>query len=370
LLDLAVKHGLLPLLHARLRDLENEQIPEAVLARAESVYYVNLRRNVLLQHELGQIVRSLHEEDVEVIVLKGGALAWTVYASPGLRPMVDLDLLVRPEQMERVGLVVGALGFHRSASLPAHMVPFQERFGGGVEWIRERNGKMTRLDVQHDLVGVDWCRRAFSIEAGALWEAAPPLDLGGMLARQLSAVDALIHLCLHPALHHGYACSFIGYVDMDHLICQAGSDLFWTRLLERVRRFRVKTTVYWGLTAAHDLLATPVPAEVLAELAPQGVRLHLLRRLAPLNEEVVLPGAGRQLTGVRQVLLYVVLVDRLQDAWRMLWSILFPDLEWLAARYALEGKGQARLYRLVHPFRVARAFVRGLYRPLVQSSLE
>jgi len=370
LLDLAVKHGLLPLLHARLRDLENEQIPEAVLARAESVYYVNLRRNVLLQHELGQIVRSLHEEDVEVIVLKGGALAWTVYASPALRPMVDLDLLVRPEQMERVGMVVEALGFRRSGSLPAHMVPFQERFGGGVEWIRERNGKMTRLDVHHDLVGVDWCRRAFSIEAGALWEAAPPLDLGGMLARQLSAVDALIHLCLHPALHHGYAFPFIGYVDIDHLICQAGSDLFWTRLLERVRRFRVKTTVYWGLTAAHDLLATPVPAEVLAELAPQGVRLHLLRRLAPLNEEVVLPGAGRQLTGVRQVLLYVVLVDRLQDAWRMLWSILFPDLEWLAVRYALEGKGQARLYRLVHPFRVARAFVRGLYRPLVQSSLE
>ncbi|HUW13273.1 MAG TPA: nucleotidyltransferase family protein, partial [Anaerolineae bacterium] len=186
----------------------------------------------------------------------------------------------------------------------------------------------------------------------------------------LSAVDALIHLCLHPALHHGYACSFIGYVDIDRLICQAGSDLFWTRLLERVRRFRVKTTVYWGLTAAHDLLATPMPAEVLADLAPQGVRLHLLRRLAPLNEEVVLPGAGRQLTGVRQVLLYVVLVDRLQDAWRMLWSILFPDLEWLAVRYALEGKGQARLYRLVHPFRVARAFLRGLYRPLVQSSLE
>lgn len=373
LLALAAKHGLLPLLHARLRDLDGEQIPEAVLARAESVYYANLRRNVLLQDELGEIVRSLREEveeGVEVIVLKGGALAWTVYASPGLRQMVDLDLLVRPEQMERVGPVMEALGFHRSASLPAHMVRFQERLGGGIEWIRERNGKLTRLDVQHDVVGVDWCRRAFTIEAGALWEAARPLDLGGVLARQLSEVDTLIHVCLHPALHHGYSWSFIGYVDIDRLICQAGSDLFWTRLLERVSRFQVKTTVYWGLMAAHSLLATPVPAEVLAELAPRGVRLHLLQRLAPLNEEMVLQGSGRQPTGVRQVLLYALLVDRLQDAWRMLWSILFPELEWLAVRYALEGKLQARLYRLVHPFRVARAFVRGLYRPMVQSSLE
>jgi hypothetical protein len=370
LLALAGKHSLLPLLYARLRDLDGEQVPQAVLARAETAYYLNLRRNVLLQHELGQIVGSLREEGVEVIVLKGGALAWTVYASPGLRPMCDLDLLVRPEQMHSFGLVVEALGFHRSASLPAHMVPFQQRFGGGVEWIRERNGNMTGLDVQHDLVGVDWCGPAFSVEPDALWEAARPLDLGETAARQLSAVDALIHLCLHPALHHGYAFPFMGYVDIDRLICEDGSDLFWTRLLERVRRFRVKTTVYWGLMAAHNLLETPVPAEVLAELAPQGVRLHLLRRVAPLDEEVVLQRAVRPPTGVRQVLLYAVLVDRLRDAWRMLWSILFPDLEWLVVRYGLEGKGQARLYRPVHLFRVARAFVRGLRRPLAKTSLE
>jgi hypothetical protein len=370
LLALAARHNLLPLLHDRLRDLDDEQIPQEVLAQAESAYYLNLRRNVLLQHELGQIVGSLNEQGIEVIVLKGGALAWTVYATPALRPMCDLDLLVRPEQIESFSLVVEGLGFHRSGSLPARLIPFQERFGGGVEWMRVRNGNATGLDVQHELVGVDWCGTTFFMDPGALWEAARPLDLGETAARQLSAVDALIHLCLHPALHHGYAFPFMGYVDIDRLVRQAGSDPFWTRFLERVRRFRVKTTVYWGLTAAHNLLETPVPAELLAELAPRGVRLHLLRRVAPLGAEVVLQGAARPPTGVRQVLLYAVLADRLRDAWRMLWSILLPDPEWLAVRYGLEGKGQARLYRPVHLFRVARAFVRGLYRPLVRSSLE
>jgi hypothetical protein len=370
LLALAARHRLLALLYPLLRDLDGEQIPKATLSRTEAAYYTNLRRNVLLQHELGQIVGSLREEGVEVIVLKGGALAWTVYASPALRPMTDLDLLVRPEQMKQLGLVVEALGFHRSESLPAHMVSFQERFGGGAVWIRERNGKITGLDVQSDLAGVNWCRRAFPVEEGALWEAARPLDLGETAARQLSAVDALIHLCLHPALHHGYAYPLIGYVDIDRLVCEAGSDPLWTRLIERARRFRIKTVVYWGLMAAHDLLETPVPAEVLGELAPHGVRLHLLRRLAPLDHEVVLQGARKLPTGARQVLLYATLADRLQDAWRMLWSIIFPDLEWLTVRYALEGKGHARLYRLVHAFRVGRALVRGLYRPLAESSLE
>jgi hypothetical protein len=371
LLALAAKHRLLPLLYTRLQELDGARIPEAVMVRAQSAYYASLRSNVLLQHELAQIVGSLHEEGVEVIVLKGGALAWTVYASPALRPMVDLDLLVRPEHIERVGRVLEALEFHRSESLAARMVPFQERFGGGAMWIREGDGRMTGLDVQHDLVGVDWCRQAFPIEADALWEAARPLDLGGTLAKQLSPADALIHLCLHPPLHHGYTWPLIGYVDIDRLIYQAGSDLSWTDLLERVRRFRVKTIVYWGLNAVHEVLATPVSAGVLAELAPQGIRLRLLQRLAPLGQDVVLhEGATRPRTGVRQVLLYAVLADRLRDAWHIPWSILFPDLEWLRVRYALQGKWQARLYRLVHPFRVARAFVRGLNRPLVDSSLE
>ncbi len=370
LLALAARHRLLALLYLLLRDLDGEQVPEATLSRTETAYYTNLRRNVLLQHELGKIVGSLHEEGVEVIVLKGAALAWTVYASPALRPMTDLDLLVRPEQMKQFGLVVEALGFHRSESLPAHMVPFQERLGGGTVWIRERCGKIIGLDVQHDLVGVDWCRRAFPVEEDALWEAARPLDLGETTARQLSAVDTLIHLCLHPALHHGYAYPLIGYVDLNRLVYHAGSDPLWTRLIERARRFRIKTTVYWGLMAAHGLLQTPVPMDVLGELAPQSVRLHLLRRLAPLDRETVLQRGTELPTGVRQVLLYATLADRLQGAWRMLRSILFPDLEWLAVRYTLEGKGQARLYRLIHPFRVARAFVRGLYRPLTDSSLE
>jgi hypothetical protein len=39
-------------------------------------------------------------------------------------------------------------------------------------------------------------------------------------------------------------------------------------------------------------------------------------------------------------------------------------------RYSLEKGQNTRLYRLVHPLRVARAFLRGLRRPLVKSSLE
>jgi len=179
LLASARSHSMLPLLYERLHGLDAGRIPPEVMASLKGAYYTNLLRNQRLGADLELVVAALREEGMEAIVLKGGTLARTVYADPARRPMVDLDLLVRRGQMERAGTVLETLGYSLSGSEPAHMVAFQQRFGGGLEWLRSREGRVTRLDVQFDLVGVDWCWDAFPVEPDTLWEAARPLDLDG-----------------------------------------------------------------------------------------------------------------------------------------------------------------------------------------------
>lgn len=370
LLASAGRHGLLPLLWHRLRDLDGELIPPPVVSRLKHAYYASLVRNMRLGDDLEQVVTALRQAGVEIIVLKGGALARTVYANLASRPMADLDFLVRPEDMERIGTVLEAIGFRLSSSIPAHMRSFQKRFGGGLVWLRPHEGHTTFLDVQHHLIGVDWCWHSFRVEPDRLWKAARPLSLNGTQTWQLSAEDTLVHLCLHPPLHHGYAAPFMGYVDMDRVISQAGPDFSWPRFVERVERFQVRTAVYYGLLRVQRMLGTPLPAEVLEALWPGGLRLRALRLLAPLDEEAVLQGAAKRPSGVRQVLLYAALADRVRDVWGMVRGIFFPSLEWLAARYSLESGRKMQFYRLAHPLRVARAFLRGLHRPLVESSLE
>ena len=70
-------------------------------------------RIVRLQASCVEAVTVLQGADIEPIVLKGGALAATLYANPGLRPMGDLDLLVPAGAMEQAGtldaLALGAL---------------------------------------------------------------------------------------------------------------------------------------------------------------------------------------------------------------------------------------------------------------------
>jgi hypothetical protein len=369
LLAAARRQGLLPLLYERLGMLDGDRVPPAVMAHLRGAYVANLLRNQRLGTELAEVVEALQRDEIEAIVLKGGALAPTIYTDPAQRPMNDLDLLLRPEAMERAGAVLQSLGFRLSDLIPARMVAFQKRFGGGLEWQRSRGGEVTRLDVQHHLVGIDWCWAAFPIEADALWSAARPLALDGVRAWQLSAEDTLIHLCLHPALH-GYASPLIGYADIDRVITATEPVLSWSRLVQRAHRFRVKTLLYWSLQRAHRLFATPLPREAVAALQPGGLRLQLLRALAPSDAAVVLHGASRRPSGIRQGLIYAVLADPIGAGAGMVRRLLFPGEEWLATRYALETRDRARLYRLVHPLRLVRAVLRGLYRPLVESSLE
>jgi hypothetical protein len=360
------------LLYHRLQDLETEpaSLPAPILAEFQLAYYSTLAHNARLEVDLVDVVQILRREGVEVVVLKGGALASTVYGNPALRPMGDLDLLVRVEQVQSALAALQAAGFRLTSSVPDYMLPFQGRFGGGIVLERRVEGHATHLDIQHHLLSVDWCRPLFPAREEAFWQAARPLDLNGTRTWQLSAEDTLIFLCLHLALNHGYSFPLIAYADLDWLVRRAGPDLSWARLLRRAARFRVRTVVYYSLLGAARLLATPVPDEVMAGLSPPPWRLRLLQRLAPRDPARLLAEGAAKPSGIHQVLIYAALADRLRDIAAMLRAVLFPSHEWLAVRYALDDDRQLRFYRLTHPLRVFRSILRGFWRPLWKSGLQ
>ncbi|MBN1261362.1 MAG: nucleotidyltransferase family protein [Anaerolineae bacterium] len=370
-LKLARYHDLAPWFHWQLHDIDTTHIPASVKAQLKSAFYTNLLRNTRLQAALAQIATALHENGIEGIVLKGGALAPTVYASLALRTMGDLDLMVRQEDVAATGVILETLGFHMSGSVPPRMVTFQQRFGGGISWTRPEGDAVTRIDVQHHIIGVDWFRdAAVRMPAEALWQASRPLDVISPPLRQLSEADMLVHLCVHPALHHGYAWALNSYLDIDRVIANLTPAFSWDEFVERVEQFRARTVVGLGLQMTHTLLGTPAPQDVLDTLAPQPWRKHLLARLAGHDAASIIRGGNREVTGIRHVLLHLMLVDRGRDALAMVARILFPTNEWLRARYDLDSKRSVLQYRWTHPLRILRAGLRGLTRKLVQSGLE
>ena len=86
---------LLPL-RDRMRRIERE-LPR--MPRIEGVVRFHWAQTQLTQRALGGVLDLLETSGIEPMLLKGAALSETVYP-PGLRPMADIDILVRTGDVE------------------------------------------------------------------------------------------------------------------------------------------------------------------------------------------------------------------------------------------------------------------------------
>ncbi len=86
---------------SRLTGPQRQALPPPVRETLVTAHLGLVARAAGLQHGLGECLVRLKDVGVPVILLKGAALANTVYADAAERPMSDLDLLVPDEALER-----------------------------------------------------------------------------------------------------------------------------------------------------------------------------------------------------------------------------------------------------------------------------
>ena len=74
-------------------------------------YVHNAIKNLELYHEISKVLAALQDNAIPVIVLKGAALAALVYPNIALRPMRDVDLLIRDDDIWSVDKIILQLGY-------------------------------------------------------------------------------------------------------------------------------------------------------------------------------------------------------------------------------------------------------------------
>src|SRR5439155_22553353 len=81
----------------RLQRLGADRLPLEVATAWRKLAMVFEFDSLRLEQRLHEAVGALATRGVEVMLLKGSALAYTTYSSFADRPMRDVDLLARPE---------------------------------------------------------------------------------------------------------------------------------------------------------------------------------------------------------------------------------------------------------------------------------
>ena len=262
ILERAIPHGVAPLLYTNLKRVSGRaQIPTEVMAQLQRLYYGHATQNIHLYHKLREILVAFSREEIPVIVLKGAALAALIYENIALRPMGDLDLLVRGQDVDRADHLLNTL----------HYVPHES--DRPQEWYREHHHHLAPyiardqslvLELHHHIIQPT---ASGSLPIQALWQRARPVQLASMTAFVFAPQDLLLHSCLHLSVGDGFLGRLRNLCDIAEIIRRYQEEIDWAQLLREAHMADVDKYLYYPLWLAQDMVKAEIPVGVLRELA-------------------------------------------------------------------------------------------------------
>lgn len=305
----------------------DERLPGELAARWQEIYQQATVGIAAADWEIEQILLALTEAGVDFVWMKGGALAYAVYPNPATRGRGDLDLWIQPGQATLATGVLNALGYilHNKEDRPEALVLLV----GGELQLFKRGSPIELIELQWPVLRGEWVRHTTAGDQAAIWQRRSAVVFGDHSFAAMAPEDALIHLCLHQAIHHQFSAPWLrNLLDVHLLVGSQGLD--WSQVAARATAWRLATVVWTVLRLAQRLLDTAAPDEILDVLAPSRWRRWLIGRLH-LDDGLLamLPGGY----GYRRFVIQMALVDRVRDGVRLLWRAAFPEAAWLRARY-------------------------------------
>ncbi len=333
LLNLLILHGIGPLFYHALHNNGNlDKVADHVVKRLQQLYLQSAGLSQLREMQVSALAKAFLEAEVRVIWTKGIVLASAVYSDPVLRPMGDIDLILRKEDLDRAERVLQALGFVRT-----DVEPFGS-FTKDVAHARVYSRSDKRglpLEIHHALVKD---HHAPSLIGSAwFWEHTTSTSINGDSIVSLNNEAFLLHLCAHLASHHGWDPRFIWLYDIHALIEKYKSSFDWRRFGQLIEMAHVEPYAYHVLRASRVFLCTPVPEKVLLKLGKAD------RKSVLLNWQMSLPPTR----ALRSLADWWRLPD-LRTRARFLWHTIFPTREYMLNRYQPPNH---HLWPLLYPYR-------------------
>jgi hypothetical protein len=259
-LDLA-SYRLLPLLY---RTLRAHGIEHPATAAIRAVYERTWLENESRLHHMVPVVRALRDAGIRVMLLKGAALALFYYRDLAVRPMVDFDLLVPEDMVQRSSQVLAALGWTAATFRAPHAQSFTHESG------RE-------LDLHwHAFLH---CARPHADDD--FWRAAVPGHLRDVSVDVLCPADQFLHVCLHGAIWS--PSPPLRWIADAHTILRAEPAIDWDRLVRLVTDKRLSLVTGAQFAYLREALGLPIPAQVVRRIRANRVRLAERRECALLG---------------------------------------------------------------------------------------
>jgi hypothetical protein len=272
-------------------------------------------REMLCREEIANVLSALADAGVRPIVLKGTALAYTVYDTPIARPRLDTDILIDPDDRGEARGVLERCGYAAPPYCDELFAQFQME-------------KRDRFGLAH-VIDVHWkisTQPVFAnvLDHAGMWPRARPIPALGPSAVGASPIDALLLACIHPVMHHQNAQRILWTYDT-HLLASELGRADWEAFRGRATDARVAGVCAHQLRVAQALFDTRVPAEVM-------------RDLSAASGEPSAAYLASQRTWRHELASSLRGSPRFADRVKLLREVLLPCQDYMLALYGLRGK--------------------------------
>jgi hypothetical protein len=279
---------------------------------------------------LAEVLERLEAAGIPALVLKGAALAHSLYESPDLRPRTDADVLVAQADLDRAGCELSRLGY-RTAPASAHdTISTQVSFAAN-------DPDVCAIDLHFALSNRPEFAASFAFSTlSAEAQALPSLSSH---ARGLHPSHALLLAVMH----------YYGHLPADErpaiwlfdiaLLARSMSASTWAKVDQNARSVGICGLLAAAIIEARTWFDCPCPEPLFdawQTLGAQEWRSARVESEAPPWRDL-----GLALRGL----------PNLAARARYLWRRAFPKIEWMRAQYGVETKAElARAYlrRLIH----------------------
>ncbi|MDR3466129.1 MAG: nucleotidyltransferase family protein [Xanthobacteraceae bacterium] len=250
-------------------------IPNPIKAYFQLLHDMSARRNGALMEGLATAVAQLNARGMVPALLKGAAcVASGLYRDPAERMMLDIDLLVAPDQALACADVLRAIGYedmhdpHQRwvAQDTHHLPPLRAPSGDfSIEvhtWL---------LDKEYDPM----------LPREAVLGRSTEQEWRGGRVRQLDPADRVVHNIVHAQLHHQLsargAVELRSLRELALLVLRHGEAIDWADVARRFAAQGRGRVLSEQATQCRDLMGVALPA---AEREPERVMARLRAAVA------------------------------------------------------------------------------------------
>lgn len=245
-----------------------ELFPDHVRRGWEEAEQTMVRRNLALLGEMESLVAAFTRRGIEVVLLEGVSLLLNTYRSVTVRPLYDLELLVREEDLAQAREIAGLLGYE---SCPpderhSHSAP------GRLLFCRKWRDLELCLELHYRL---QWPLSMMDTAGARRRSVAKPFKETSL--PHLKTEDLVLSLALQWVIHRREREALLWLIDFREILER--DIIFFEPLVASAKAWGLDLCLHLFLQEACRILHTPPVSKLAPDLAPRGLDAVILKKL-------------------------------------------------------------------------------------------